>query len=152
MKDLKKISSPVLNAKITSNYGYRVLNYKLNFHNGIDIVSTTYVTDVFSILDGEVVFDFDLYKHELRFKDTKHSGGNYVIIKSIIDNEIYFLKYLHLLKNFVSLAEKVKSGQKIGIYGDVGYSFGSHLHISVYNHRWDIINPNIVFKKIGLRI
>lgn len=141
---------PVRNPKITSNYGFRILKGKPQFHNGIDFVSNSGILDVLSITDGIVVFDFDDYKHELRFKDEKHSGGNYVIIKSIIDGGMYFFKYLHLIKNFVSLNDKVNAGQKIGEYGDVGYSFGAHLHLSVYDYKWNIINPKEVFNKLDL--
>lgn len=149
MKDLK-ISKPVNNLKITSRYGYRWLNNKLQFHDGIDVISQTGDNSVFSIFDGVVVYDFDFYIHKLRFEDKKHSGGNYIIIKSILENEIYFIRYLHLLKNYLSISEVVSSGDLIGEYADVGYSFGSHLHIDAFDSRWKKINIEKFLKKYGV--
>lgn len=146
MKSLN-VSKPVNKPKITSKYGFRILNGKPQFHNGIDLISIDFNNSVYSIFDGKVVYDFDNYIHELRFLHRKHSGGNYVIIQSIIDNELYFLKYLHLKENYVKLNEQVKAGDRIGVYDDVGYSFGAHLHLSIYDHKWNIINPMKVLKK-----
>jgi murein DD-endopeptidase MepM/ murein hydrolase activator NlpD len=146
MKDIKT-SKPVDKPKITSNFGWRILNNKKQFHDGIDFVSEDGNTYVYSIFDGKVVYDFDNYIHAMRFSDPRHSGGNYVIIQNFLEGEYFFIKYLHLKENYVSLNEDVKAGQKIGIYADVGFSFGSHLHITIYNYKWKIINPNTILKK-----
>jgi len=146
MSDIK-ISKPVNKPKVTSDFGWRILNNKKQFHDGIDFISEDKNPNVYSIFDGKVVYDFDNYIHAMRFKDTKHSGGNYVIIQSFIESEYFFIKYLHLKENYVSLNDNVIAGQKIGIYDDVGFSFGAHLHITIYNYKWKIINPNILLKK-----
>jgi murein DD-endopeptidase MepM/ murein hydrolase activator NlpD len=146
MKSLR-VSKPLKDLKITSHYGLRSLDGKMQFHDGIDLISTSGNNLVYSIFDGIVCYDFDFYNHALRFKDKKHSAGNYVIIKSIIDNDIFYIRYLHLIENFVTINQMIDSGQTIGKYGDVGYSFGAHLHIDMFNRNWEKIDVESFLKK-----
>lgn len=133
---------------ITSPYGWRYLKGEKQFHNGTDIVSQTNNRDVIFPLDGIVVYDFDDYIHNKRFEDSKHSGGNYCIIKCKFQKDIYYIKLLHLVANFVELQQEVKAGDLIGRYGDVGYSFGAHLHISIYNEKWQLINSTAFINRL----
>jgi hypothetical protein len=54
--------------------------------------------------------------------------GNYVAVQAKDGAVIY---YCHLASRAVKKGEKVKAGQRIGIMGDTGYSFGAHLHFEV---------------------
>lgn len=139
---------PVKKQLITSPYGPRVLNGQKNFHDGIDFISKTNSRDVFSIADGECTFDFDNYDDRKRWTDRQHSAGNMVIIKSKIDGVDYYIRYLHLKENNLTNGQKIKEGDKIGEYADVGYSFGAHLHLDMYDMAWKKIDPTPVIKQI----
>jgi murein DD-endopeptidase MepM/ murein hydrolase activator NlpD len=133
--------------RITSPYGWRTLQKKQQFHDGIDFVSSS-SKDVLSILDGVVMFDMDNYDEALRWTDGKHSGGNMIIIKHEFNGKKYFARYLHLGKNTVKKSETIKEGHVIGQYSDVGYSFGAHLHFDLYDDKWKKIDPTFIFEGV----
>lgn len=135
---------PVDDYKITSDYGWRKLNGEKQFHDGIDFVGSS--NAVYAISNGIVEYDQDDYNHELRWMDRHHSAGNMVIIRHTIGGEMYYVRYLHLAENTVSKNDFVNEGDIIGAYGDVGYSFGAHLHVDVYDMKWKKKNPHIIFK------
>ena len=138
---------PVSNPyKITSGYGWRTLNGIKQFHDGIDFIGAN--KNVYSIAPGICAFDMDNYSEALRWIDPKHSAGNMVIIQHTINDATYYVRYMHLLKNLVSQKEYVTEGQKIGEYADVGYSFGAHLHLDVYDRAWKKLDPNVILKGI----
>lgn len=140
---------PVKNHRVSSPYGTRILNGKEQFHDGIDFVSKEKGNaDIFSIGPGVCTFEFDHYDDKKRWSDTKHSAGNYAIIKTKIDGKEYYVRYLHLKENNLSNGQKVEEGEKIGEYADVGYSFGAHLHLDVYNTAWKKIDPTPIIKSI----
>ncbi len=136
---------PVKKFRITSHYGVRILNGRQEMHTGIDLVSKVNSRDVFAIADGFVILDFDGYDDSKRWSDPKHSAGNYIIIKHTFNDEEYYVRYLHLLVNYVKLKEEVKEGQKIGEYADVGISYGAHLHLDLCNKAWQKIDPTDLF-------
>lgn len=133
--------APVKHPIVTSPYGPRILNGKAENHQGIDMISGIDDKSVYSILPGKVILDFDQYVHQRRFSDKKMSAGNYVCIQYEFNNTVYYVRYLHLSENFVALGGLVDEGERIGLYGDVGYSFGAHLHFEVYDKTWKLINP-----------
>jgi murein DD-endopeptidase MepM/ murein hydrolase activator NlpD len=126
-----------------------VLNGKRQFHDGIDYVSDS-SKHVLAIADGYVVTDVDYYEHSKRWTDRRHSAGNMVIIKHKIHGKDYFVRYLHLTENRVEEGLEVSQGDQIGTMGDVGYSFGIHLHIDFYNKSWVKIDPTPILLK-GLK-
>jgi murein DD-endopeptidase MepM/ murein hydrolase activator NlpD len=131
-----KLVRPVIEPHVvTSPYGYRILNGKTELHEGIDYVSGA-DNRVVAIGDSKVNTDMDDYDHAKRWKDRRHSVGNYVILDVVINGVLYHFRYCHLIENYVSPGQEVKMGEVIGIYGDVGYSFGAHLHIDCYNADW----------------
>jgi murein DD-endopeptidase MepM/ murein hydrolase activator NlpD len=136
------------NIKITSPYGDRILNGQKQFHDGIDFISKDGDRSVYCPVDGVCCFDFDDYEDRKRWTDNKHSGGNYTIIQTKIDDEIYYFKFLHLVENYITKGQVIKAGQKIGKYADVGYSFGAHLHLSIYNSKWQTIDQTPILKKL----
>ena len=127
-------------AIITSPYGNRILNGKKEFHYGIDIISGSGNKKVYSPYSGTVIYDYDDYNDNEKFKK-QNTGGNYLIIKHELAGHVFYLKYLHLKYNTLSKLDKVKPGDLIGEYSNYGYSFGEHLHISCYLHDWTSVNP-----------
>ena len=119
-----------IDGPVTSRYKYR--NGK--FHNGIDLDLVTGDT-VVSAFDGVVRYS------------RKNSGGygNLVIVRHYNGLETY---YAHLSKLLVFSGQKVRSGEVLGLGGNTGHSFGSHLHFEVRFYD-SAMNPEelIDFKK-----
>lgn len=142
---------PVNNAEVTSPYGEGYLNGKKRFHDGIDFVDAKRKDfSVFAIAPGICTYDMDNYEELLRWTDKKHSGGNMVCILHRIADRNYQIRYLHLLVNKVTIGRRVEEGQLIGLYGDVGYSFGAHLHIDAWTEDWKKVNIEQLFKDNNL--
>jgi len=138
------MNSPVRNPKITSDYGVKrkLPDGKEDVHDGIDYVSETNDRFVFAVSNGFVAYDFDDYCEAKRYQKP-NTGGNMVIVTSVIKGVTYHIRYLHLVKNNVVKGQMVYDGMPIGEYGDVGYSFGAHLHLDIYNSTWTKkINPH----------
>lgn len=136
----------VRNAKISSDYGVeRVLpDGRRQIHDGIDFISTSGDRTVFSLTNGYVAYDFDDYCHLRRYQKP-NTGGNMIIVTSVIKGVTYHIRYLHLVKNNVVKGQMVYDGMPIGEYGDVGYSFGAHVHLDVYTADWSKkINPHSI--------
>ena len=111
------------NIKITSKYGYRVLNGASGFHSGLDIVGSK-SSEIVSVSNGVV-----LWSQMVTDKSNPTwEWGNYVAVSGDDGNTIY---YCHLAERKVSAGQRVKAGDVIGIMGNTGYSFGKHLHFEV---------------------
>lgn len=109
--------------RMTSPYGRRVLNGKSEFHGGVDLVGVG-GTAVCSVCDGTVINSRIITdKSNLTWQ-----WGNYVAVQASDGTVIY---YCHLASRAVKKGDKVKKGQRIGIMGNTGYSFGAHLHFEV---------------------
>lgn len=109
--------------QLTSPYGYRILNGKTDWHNGIDFVGKESKI-IISPCNGEVVSSTIITDK----KDKTWEWGNYIKIN--VDN---FLSVFvcHLNERFVKVGDKVKRGEAIGIEGETGYTFGRHCHLEV---------------------
>lgn len=109
----------------TADWGARQPDYAS--HHGIDVISVTGICPAIAVADGEVVRVQD---GVLGHDETVYTAGNFVRIKH--PNGLYS-RYLHLAPNSicVKLGQKVKAGDKLGVIGDTGYSFGTHLHFDV---------------------
>ena len=109
--------------RMTSPYGQRVLSGKSEFHGGVDLVGVG-GTAVCSVCDGTVV--------QSRIVTDKTNltwqWGNYVAVQAKDGTTVY---YCHLDSRAVKNGDKVKAGQRLGIMGNTGYSFGAHLHFEV---------------------
>lgn len=113
------------NEIITADYGTRQSDYPT--HNGIDFVNGSGgACGVIAVADGIVV---DKYDGVSGYSET-YTRGNFVRIKH--KNGLY-TRYLHMVKNSicVNVGDTVKAGDKLGIEGNTGYSFGTHLHFDV---------------------
>ena len=90
-------------------------------HDGLDLVGLD-SKEIHSTVNGEVV-----YAAWENSKNHKQGFGQYVVVK----NGKRYYHFGHLSKILVTLGQKVKTGDVIGIEGDTGYSFGSHCHYCV---------------------
>lgn len=109
--------------RVTSPYGNRVLNGVKQFHNGVDLVGEG-STVVCSVCDGTVLSSQIITDKSNRTWE----WGNYVSVQAG-DGTVQY--YCHLASRAVKKGDKVKKGQKIGIMGNTGYSFGAHTHFEV---------------------
>lgn len=133
----KNLFLPVVKPyRITSLYGERKSpdprkKDSHEFHDGMDIVSDSGINTVFAVADGVVEYDRDNYDHSKRWETggTNTVGNRIVLLHTAPDGKKWRTLYFHLVANTVSLGQIVKKGQSLGTYGDVGYSFGAHLHL-----------------------
>lgn len=109
--------------RVTSPYGQRTLNGVSQFHGGVDLVGEG-STAVCSVCDGTVLVSQIITNKANRTWE----WGNYVAVQAVDGTIIY---YCHLASRAVKQGDKVKQGQRIGIMGNTGYSFGAHLHFEV---------------------
>lgn len=101
-------------------------------HGGIDIgpEGQKLPCEIYSVCDGTIVFNGweNDYNHSQGF-------GYYVIIE---DKRKSYHFYGHLEPDSCSfpVGTKVKGGDKIGMMGNSGHSFGAHLHYGVSPYPW----------------
>lgn len=87
-------------------------------HWGIDLMSPSGRAKVAAAASGVVIY-----------RSWWSGGGNTIFIRH--DDGLHTTVYMHLSSFAVSLRQKVKQGQLIGIEGNTGYSTGPHLHFEV---------------------
>jgi murein DD-endopeptidase MepM/ murein hydrolase activator NlpD len=110
--DLRKFSMPIKQSFITSNFGYRP-RFKRN-HYGVDVKA--YLGDtIYSAFGGKVRV----------VKNDPRGYGNVIVIRHWNGLETV---YGHLSKQIVKVNDIVEAGQVIGLAGNTGRSFGTHLH------------------------
>jgi len=124
--DLRGFAMPTTSRKVTSNYGPRWGRR----HEGLDI--KVYVGDtICSAFDGKV----RIVAYNAR------GYGYYVVIRH--PNGLETL-YGHMSKQLVKPDQIVKAGQPIGLGGNTGRSYGSHLHFET-RVCGQPINPALMF-------
>lgn len=96
----------------TSRFGWR----DGRAHNGIDL----------DLYTGENVMA--MFPGVVRFSGTYGSFGRLVVIRHYNGLETF---YAHLHRTKVKAGDQVEAGQLIGLGGNTGRSFGSHLHLEV---------------------
>ncbi len=96
----------------TSRFGWR----DGRAHNGIDL----------DLYTGENVMA--MFPGVVRFSGTYGSFGRLVVIRHYNGLET---SYAHLHRTKVKAGDQVEAGQLIGLGGNTGRSFGSHLHLEV---------------------
>lgn len=109
--------------KVTSPYGERTLSGKTQFHSGYDLVPAG-AWDICAVEDGTVVSSRIVTDK----KNLTWQWGNYVCIKTASGQYHY---YCHMASRAVTKGQTVKKGDKIGVMGNTGYSFGAHPHFEV---------------------
>jgi murein DD-endopeptidase MepM/ murein hydrolase activator NlpD len=113
---------PLKSINIRSDYGNRVRNGRLEFHEGIDLRALTPLP-VFAVLNGKVV------------AAGEYNPGGYarVVVLAHQDKGISTM-YAHLSKTQVSDGSSVTAGDMIGLTGEAGSAAGQpHLHFEVRN-------------------
>ena len=126
--DLRGFVMPTTSTKVTSRYGYRPSFRRM--HKGLDIKVYTGDTIV-SAFDGKVrVVRYDAGGY-----------GYYVVVRHKNGLETI---YGHLSKQLVVADQEVKAGEPIGLGGNTGRSFGSHLHFET-RLLGAAINPELLF-------
>ena len=85
-------------------------------HNGVDLKASV-GTPVFTVDDGDIIFD----------DDVADSDGMGVIIKHSWGQSLYW----HLSKIIVKIGDHVTKGQQIGESGATGFVTGPHLHFGM---------------------
>lgn len=126
--DLRGFHMPCDNHTVTSHYGYR-RRFRRQ-HYGTDI--KVYVGDTIrAAFDGKI-----------RVVDIEWKGyGKYVIIRH--PNGLETL-YGHMSKQLVKEDQIVKAGEPIGLGGNTGRSYGSHLHFET-RFLGQFLNPEKLF-------
>ena len=125
MLTLPKFSWPTPEtARASSHFGPR----RRRFHYGLDLAQPT-GEPIYAAFDGVV-----------RISKRNRSYGNLVIIHHANGLETY---YAHMSKREVVAGQYVKSGELIGLCGNTGRSFGSHLHFEI-RYMGNAINPENV--------
>jgi len=121
---------PLQNGTVTSTFGESRWDH---FHDGMDIISPDGV--VYPVEAGSLVFFWDKALFPL---DNYPGGGNYKILEH--RDGIYSL-YMHL-ENGLTSKDRYAPGEPLGIMGNTGHSFRSHLHFSILEPvRQTSVNP-----------
>ncbi len=111
-------------SRITSHFGPR----RRRFHYGVDLAMPT-GEPVYAAFDGVV-----------RFSKYNRSYGHLVVIQHTNGLETY---YAHLSKRHVTPGTQVRAGDIIGLCGNTGRSYGSHLHFEI-RYEGNAMNPENV--------
>lgn len=104
---------PVTGHRLTSYFGQRWGA----LHRGVDMVGNH---NIMAADNGTVTFT-----------GTRPGLGNCIIINH---NNGYETYYGHLSKILVKKGQTVEQGQSIGVMGNTGHSFGTHLHFEVHKN------------------
>lgn len=123
--DLNNFTMPVI-GHVTSNFGRRGAR---RYHYGVDIKAQTGDT-IYAAFDGKIrVKQFD-----------RRGYGYYIVIRHLNGLETV---YGHLSKFLIEENDFVMSGDPIGLAGNTGRSFGSHLHLET-RFLGKPIDPNFI--------
>ena len=126
--DLRGFCMPTTSRNVTSRFGYRPAFKRV--HKGLDIKVYTGDTIV-SAFDGKV--------RVVRYDEGGY--GYYVVVRHPNGLETI---YGHLSKQLVQTDQDVRAGEPIGLGGNTGRSFGSHLHFET-RLAGEAINPEFLF-------
>ena len=119
--------------KLTSHFGWRNLYGRQDYHKGIDLVGADDIT-VVAPCDGiigasTIITD----KSNLTWQ-----WGNYIRLDT---SDGLYIFMCHLDSRAVKTGQTVKRGDKLGVMGNTGYSFGAHTHFEVRNAKGESLNP-----------
>lgn len=111
-------------ARTTSHFGPR----RRRFHYGVDLAMPT-GEPIYAAFDGTV-----------RISKFNKSYGNLVVVRHTNGLETY---YAHMSKRLVEPGDVVKAGETLGLCGNTGRSYGSHLHFEI-RYMGNAMNPENV--------
>lgn len=128
------------NYRITSTFGPRKLdNGDTRIHKGIDYVGIDN-KNIIAPTNGKIIASQII----TNISNPTWEWGNYV---KMDDLNGYYLFFCHLTNRSVKVGQNVNKGQLIGVEGQTGYSFGSHLHFEVRRKSDNVsIDPQEYFK------
>lgn len=140
--------------RITSEFGVRVRDGKVEHHNGIDLGCK----DRFNPNEPiRAVNDGIVRVVKVDGSGINNGFGRYIVI----EHDGWCTLYAHLDSFNVKAEQNVKAGQQIGIMGKTGDSDGVHLHFEIrnapYSKFWNsgktyIVNPKPYLDEIAKRI
>ena len=121
---------PLPGAVMTSGYGYRSgIDQPGLIHAGIDFSTTT------AISGGNVVAPFDMKITIAREDGTGGfwQAGSFVKAHSVSGPE-YTVSFFHMHGGSLTVkpGQVVSAGTKIGVEGQTGYNFGTHMHMEIW--------------------
>lgn len=128
-------------AKVLSNFRI-TQHYGNNGHTGVDLGATS-DRKVYANSSGTVEQIQTGYGNN-KGSTGMASYGNMVLIKHPNGMKT---RYAHLEKVLVKVGQYVAAGQQIGVQGNTGNSYGTHLHYEVYNSAGKRINPEPYIEK-----
>lgn len=108
--------------ELTSKFGLRWLNGKLEDHKGIDLVGTNKVLT--APCDGVIGSSTIITDPTNRTSQ----WGNYIRIDTPDGLQIFMC---HMSQRKVKVGDRVKAGDEVGIEGSTGKSTGSHCHFEI---------------------
>jgi len=105
-----------------------------NKHYGVDFAKSG-TNPIAAVADGTVSRSY-----------VSASYGECIMIVHQLGGQIWETVYAHLRSGSrrVSVGERVKAGQTIGIMGNTGQSTGQHLHFELHRGRWNSAKTNAV--------
>lgn len=108
---------------LTDQFGVRYIDGGEEFHNGLDFVPG-HGTPIYAIADGVVVTATEL----------QWSFGNHVIIQHNLGGVDVQSLYAHMASGSspLKVGDIVKVGDFVGLVGDTGRAYGSHLHLEIH--------------------
>ncbi|WP_056465625.1 peptidoglycan DD-metalloendopeptidase family protein [Bacillus sp. FJAT-25509] len=115
---------------VSSGFGYRSFDHET--HYGVDIAKKG-TTPIVSVANGVVIRAYH-----------SSSYGNVVFITHNINGKVFTSVYAHMQNYQVSAGQTVSKGQKIGMMGNTGHSFGKHLHFELHDGQWNQAKSNAV--------
>lgn len=111
---------------VTSPFGWRNLGYGPEHHDGMDF-RCTYTDSIHAVADGTVVYAGKMSTY-----------GNLVQIQ----HDGFITAYAHLTSVGVRVGDSVSASQGVGMCGETGRSYGTHLHFEVKTEMWGgFLNP-----------
>ncbi len=115
---------PVDDHIITQYFGenpHIYAKYNQAGHEGLDFRAPV-GANIYACADGEV---FDIRPND------GNAYGLHVRIRHRANGREYHTIYAHLSKVLVSMHQHVKAGERIGLAGNTGHTFGPHLHLTL---------------------
>jgi murein DD-endopeptidase MepM/ murein hydrolase activator NlpD len=108
---------------LTDQFGVRYIDGGEEFHNGLDFVPGN-GTPIYAIADGVVVTATEL----------QWSYGNHVIIQHNLGGVDVQSLTAHMVSGSspLKVGDIVKVGDFVGLVGDTGRAYGSHLHLEIH--------------------
>lgn len=129
----RKFCFPTRNiSRLSSHFGAR----KRRWHYGVDLAMPT-GEPIYAAFDGIV-----------RISKWNNSYGNLIVVRHFNGLETY---YAHLSQRDVKSGDTVRAGAVIGLCGNTGRSFGSHLHLEI-RYMGKAMNPEYLLDCVNHKL